>query len=238
MKLMYCDESCHLENDDSPLMVLGVITCIEEKKKKAFEDIKKIKEKHGLDINFEIKWTKVSMGKIEFYKEIVDYFFKNDFLEFRGVIASKKRLKFENEKDGYSTWYYKMYYLLLSNIIYRDENYKIYLDVKDTLGGPRVRKLKDVLCNNIYDFKSEVIKDIQQVHSKNHQILQLTDLIIGALSYSARNIKTSEAKLELINKIIKDTKLKNPNFDINKSTKRNQLKFNIFFWEGVSDEVF
>lgn len=238
MKLMYCDESCHLKNDKSPLMVLGVTSCLEEKKKQVFDDIKKIKEKHGLDSKFEMKWTKVSKGKIEFYKEIIDYFFRSDFLEFRGVIASKENLKFKDEKEGYAIWYYKMYFLLLSNIIYRDENYKIYLDIKDTLGGPRVRKLKEVLCNNIYDFKSEVIKDIQQVHSKNHQILQLTDLLIGALSYNARKLKTSEAKIELINKIIKGVKLKNPNFDINKSTRKNQLKFNIFFWEGISNEVF
>ena len=66
----------------------------------------------------EIKWTKVSLGKVEFYEDIIDYFFNNDDLKFRAVIASKENLVFGNEEnDDYASWYYKMYYQLLNNFM-------------------------------------------------------------------------------------------------------------------------
>ena len=46
---VYCDESCHLQNDQSSVMVLGAMYCPKEKKKDIYSDIRAIKKKHGLD---------------------------------------------------------------------------------------------------------------------------------------------------------------------------------------------
>ena len=88
---IYCDESCHLESDSSDIMVLGGISCNAEDKKQIFEEIRAIKIKHDLSSWFEIKWTKISYKKLEFYKELVDYFFSNN-LRFRGIIATDKKI--------------------------------------------------------------------------------------------------------------------------------------------------
>ena len=40
---IYCDESCHLEHDDSDIMVLGAMSCEAEEKSNIFNDIRKIK---------------------------------------------------------------------------------------------------------------------------------------------------------------------------------------------------
>lgn len=45
---IYCDESCHLPNDNSDVMVLGAITCLKEEKQKIFEDIRNIKRRHNV----------------------------------------------------------------------------------------------------------------------------------------------------------------------------------------------
>lgn len=42
---VFCDESCHLQKDRSPVMVLGAMYCPDEKKKKIYSDIWTIKEK-------------------------------------------------------------------------------------------------------------------------------------------------------------------------------------------------
>lgn len=232
MQLIFCDESCHLEHDDSNYMVLGAISCPENKKQEIYNEIKQIKTKHNLSENFEIKWTKVSKGKIEFYEEIIDYFFKTKELHFRTVVASKENLKFYTDMPGddYPTWYYKIYFLLLNSIIFRDDSYKIFIDIKDSLGGERVKKLKEVLCNNIYDFKGEVIKDIIQIHSHSSQILQITDLLIGAMSYNTRKLSKNQGKLILINKI--KERLNPLKIDIEKTTRKQEEKFNIFYWTG------
>lgn len=227
---IYCDESCHLEKDNFDIMVLGAVTCPAPEKANIYNDIRKIKIKHGLGSYFEIKWTKVSESKVEFYEEVIDYFFGNSVLFYRGLVAkNKKELDHTLYNDGdYDLWYYKMYFLLLEPVILPTEEYRIFIDIKDTKGGPRTVKLHEVLCNNKYDFKQEVIKDIKQINSHESEILQLTDLINGVLSYYHRGLlegsKSNLGKKKLIEKVLK------LNIDLNKNTLRNEQKFNLFLW--------
>ncbi|MDI9482531.1 MAG: DUF3800 domain-containing protein [Bacillota bacterium] len=226
---IYCDESCHLEKDKSNIMVLGAMSCLIENKKEIFNDIRSIKEIHGLSKSFEIKWTKVSESKIEFYKDLVDYFFRNEKLSFRGLIAIGKN-KLDNalyNNNDYDLWYYKMYFYLLDVIIYPGEEYCVFIDIKDTRGGPRVRKLQKVLCNNKYDYNNEVIKRISQINSKESEIMQIVDLIIGALSYYYRGLYDqpgNRGKQILIDAIKEKA-------DITKTTPRSESKFNLFIWK-------
>lgn len=229
---IYCDESCHLQNDESDIMVLGAITCPDEYKTIVFKEIRDIKIKHGLSSWFEIKWTKVSESKVDFYSELIQYFFSKEYLSFRGIVAKgKKTLDHERYNSGdYNEWYYKMYYLLLNQLIDGVDEYKIFIDIKDTKGGPKVKQLHDVLCNNIYDFKKEVIKDIKQINSKESELLQLNDLFIGLLSYYHREKYlvdiANKGKTMLLEKIITDF-----NINISKTTRRYEHKFNIFIWD-------
>ena len=103
---IYCDESCHLEHDDSSAMFLGAITCPKSDVRKYLKDIKRIKEKHGLNSSYEFKWTKVSQGALPFYEEIIEYFFQSE-MGFRCVIANgKKELSNEIFNQTYDEWYY------------------------------------------------------------------------------------------------------------------------------------
>ena len=79
---IYCDESCHLENDHKNYMFLGSVSCAYPQVKRHTERIKELKNKHKF--NAEIKWGNVSMSKIDFYLDLVDYFFDTD-LWFRAV---------------------------------------------------------------------------------------------------------------------------------------------------------
>ena len=45
---LYCDESCHLENDDSNVMVLGALILPKDKKKEISDNIVDIKKRHGV----------------------------------------------------------------------------------------------------------------------------------------------------------------------------------------------
>ena len=224
---IYCDESCHLEHDSSDVMILGAIGCYKKDKEKIFNDIRSIKIKHNLSSWFEVKWTKVSKSKIEFYKELIDYFFNNN-LNFRAVIArNKKNLDHKKYNNGdYNEWYYKMYYLLLDYMISPSNEYRIFIDIKDTKGGPKIKKLHEVLCNNRYDFKHEVITDIKQINSKESEILQITDLFIGALAFKNRKIKNINAKSKIIEYIESKYQVK-----MDEKTLRSEEKFNIFIWE-------
>ena len=104
--------------------------------------------------------------------------------------------------------------------------YRIFIDIKDTKGGPKVKKLHEVLCNYKYDFKHKVIRDIKQINSKESEILQITDLFIGALGFKNRKIKNLNAKSEILEYIESKYQIK-----MNKKTSSNEEKFNIFIWE-------
>lgn len=117
------------------------------------------------------------------------------------VATAKTQLDHIKYNGGaYDTWYYKMYFLLLDPMISPIDEYRVFIDIKDTLGGPKVKKLNEVLCNNIYDFKQEVVKDVKQVNSKQSEILQLVDLFIAVLTYYHRGLNTDNtAKTEIVN---------------------------------------
>ncbi len=226
---VFCDESCHLQNDNSPVMVLGAMYCPKDKKRHIYSDIRAIKQKHGMSSYFEIKWTKVSESKVEFYLELLDYFWGNADLNYRGLVATgKQQLDHQKFNEGdYDLWYYKMYFRMLDPIVHQDNEYHILVDIKDTRGGGRIRKLKEVMCNNIYDFNGEVITHIGQINSKESEILQLADLINGAIAYHYRELEeSSEANMGKV-KFLKALQEKQ---NIARNTDRNASKFNLFIW--------
>ena len=106
--------------------------------KKFLKKLEEIKIKHNIGKNSEIKWSRISMNKINFYKEIIDYFFKDEYLSFRGlVVRNKNLLNHEEYNQTHDEWYYKMYFQLLSRIINNTMKNEIYLDIKDTKGISR-----------------------------------------------------------------------------------------------------
>lgn len=227
---VYCDESCHLEKDSSPVMILGAMYCPEERKKQIYEEIRSIKTKHNISTFFEIKWTKVSESKIDFYLDLLHYFWDNQDLLYRGLVASGKQSLDHDKYNGgdYDLWYYKMYYRMLDPVISPNKKYHIMVDIKDTRGGKRVAKLREVLCNNIYDFKKEVIDQIGQINSKESEILQLADLINGALAFYHRglveNPDSNQGKIRFVKELQKHV-------DLDNNTKYGERKFNLFIWE-------
>ncbi|MFG1493775.1 DUF3800 domain-containing protein [Halobacteriovorax sp. ZH4_bin.1] len=223
---IYCDESCHLESDNFGLMTLGSVWCPRDKVKEISDRIKEIKVKYGLAPHIELKWTKISSTKIKMYEEIIDYFFDDDDLHFRGLVAKdKSNLNHEKYGQTHDDWYYKMYFTLLKNIFSSGNQYHIMVDHKDTLGSIKVEKLHEVLTNSIYDFDRNIVKSANIITSDTSTCLQLADLFSGALSYINRSLNSSEAKLKVIEKIKNRSHI-----SLTKSTLPSEQKFNVFIW--------
>ncbi len=224
---LYCDESCHLHHDGINVMLLGAIWCRMESKDQIFKSIREIKLRHGLSPSFEIKWNKVSASKVVFYLELIDYFFDNEELHFRAlVVTDKKSLDHEFFNQDHDTFYYKMYFDLIKVILLPACTFNIYLDIKDTRSQQKVNKLHEVLCNSQYDFKSQIIRKIQQVRSHEVALIQITDLLIGALAYLHRGLSENQAKKEIIERI----RLRS-GYSLLKTTLLKEEKMNVFVWK-------
>jgi hypothetical protein len=223
---IYCDESCHLESDQHNVMVLGAIWCPLQATRQIAKDIRQIKARHGLANTFEMKWTKVSPAKVNFYQDVVNYFFRNEDLCFRAlVVPDKSKLRHKDFEQTHDQWYYKMYFNLVKVVLETNCKYRIYLDIKDTHCAAKAEKLQDVLCNSLCDFDKKIIERVQPVHSSEVEQIQLADLLTGAVSYINRKQTKSTAKLAVANDVNQLS-----GHRLMHGTIREEKKCNIFIW--------
>ncbi|MGD0155110.1 MAG: DUF3800 domain-containing protein [Terracidiphilus sp.] len=223
---VYCDESCHLEHDGLGVMVLGAVWCSSLHAAGHARNIRALKAKHRLPPNFEIKWTKVSESKVDFYLDILEHFFGEPDLHFRGLlIPDKNMLQHEKFEQTHDTWYYKMYFEMLKLIISPNAKFRVYVDIKDTWGGQKTSHLHDVICNSMYDFSREILERVQIMRSEESELMQLADLLIGAVGYSARELNGNRGKLRLVEFIRGQT-----GYSLKRSTLYREEKFNLLRW--------
>lgn len=224
---IYCDESCHLQNDQTNVMVLGAVWCLKDKRREIFNRLREIKQQFGLPSDFEVKWHKVSPAKSDFYLRLIDYFYDDDDIHFRAlVVPDKSILTHEKYNQTHDDFYYKMYFDLLKVILSPDHTYSIFIDIKDTRSQDKVIKLTQVLRNNHYDFNQRIIKNIQQIKSHEVELLPLCDLMIGAVGYLHRDLNSNSAKMAIVKRM-----QQRAGYSMKQSTLYREEKTNIFIWK-------
>ncbi|MBT3199634.1 MAG: DUF3800 domain-containing protein [Phycisphaerales bacterium] len=245
---LYCDESCHLEHDNIPVMTLGCVWCPTERAVVFARRLREIKAAHGLvspqeyktggtDKVFEVKWSKVSQAKASFYLDWIKAFFDEPELRFRGlVIPDKTKLEHDQFEQDHDQWYYKMMYLLIDRVINPRYKYRVFLDIKDTRSEVRRAKLEEVLRSRARDAAGQVIERVQQIRSHESELLQLSDLILGAIGYQNRRTvgdlqdTPGNAGKEEVIKVIQRRAKKS----LTATTWQGETKLNILVWEPRS----
>ncbi len=229
---VYCDETCHLEHDGINDMVIGAVWCPQDKLREINQRIQSIKIRNGISPSIEMKWTKISPAKVQAYKDIIDYFFDDDAQHFRAIIIPEKsKLNHKAFHQTHDEWYYKMYFDMLKVILSPTDRYEIYIDIKDTHSYQKAQKLKAVCSNSMYDFSQSIIRRLQPIRSDEIQIMQLVDILIGAVGYANRKFPDgfvkSQAKLDVINLIKKRS-----NYSLSRTTLLREEKCNLFVWDA------
>ena len=222
---IYCDESCHLNNKNINVMGFGGIRISAADKTKLKLQIAELKQK--FNCNGELKWIKVSPKNIDYYKAIIDSFVETKGVEFHSVlIQNKSALNHEKYNNGSEDiFYYKMYFLLLKNIITRreDKDYRVFLDIKKKHDALEVNRLKQFLSTEICAEMNNDINNIQTLDSAKVSLLQLTDFFLGAVMYANRFDDRSSAKGQIVSYI--EQKL---NISLLKKSSYKQKRFHIF----------
>jgi hypothetical protein len=225
--VIYCDESCHLERDESQVMGLGAVWLPKEDVRTLSLQLRDIKRRHRA--SGELKWTKVSPSRIDFYKEVVDWFFNQDSLHFRAIIVPDKQ-QLDHARfnaGGHDDFYYKMYFSMLNKILSPTEEHDVYIDIKDTRSRFKVAQLRDILCNNTYDFTRQMVAKTQQVRSHEIELMQLCDFLLGAVVYKNRALETNRAKVQVTERI----QAKHGRA-LTASSPLHHRKFNVFVWRA------
>lgn len=198
--IIYCDESsehggkfgdffggCIINSKD----LYEVTTALEERKKE-------------LNLNNEIKWTRVSANYLDKYISMVDLFFeyvKAGKVKVRIMFRrtedkpARRELSFSQEK------YFKLYYQFIKHAFglmsipeeCTPANIIINLDTLPDKHGQR-DEFKMYLQNmpNTRDFCYADIsirdRDIIEVDSKDHVLMQCTDIVLGAMNFKLNGL--------------------------------------------------
>lgn len=221
---IYCDESSHLEHDGSNVMVIGAIRCPADQVVSFIKSIKVLRQTHRY--HAELKWTKLHSQQFAFYRDLIDLFFELPQIRFKAtVVQDKDRLNHEDfAHKTHSEFYYRVMYYTLRDFIAPHELTRVYLDYMDTQGAERAKKLWEVINNKLYG-SAEL--DFYIIRSFESQIIQLCDLLIGAVAYQNRTDieKKSIIKTKIVDYI--ETKLCRK---LTQGTPPWEEKFNLFMF--------
>ena len=232
---LYCDESrqdlivkkSSISLNNRYICIGGVMVPNEQREKQK-SDIKELKQKHNLF--GELKWGNVSTNKVEFYLELIDWFFGEDNpIDFRTVVIDAEKI--DNEVHNHSDpelGYYKFYYQLIYHWINSNHNYYVFTDYKTNKDRSRLNSLKSVLNRAI---RSECVQIVQSINSKESLLLQTQNVLMGAVGYKFNygDAGSSFAKKAVVERIEEHL-----GHQIN-PTAKNYKKFNVFkisFGEG------
>lgn len=227
---VYCDESSHLKSNKGAYMVIGSIYLPKHRVKAITKYLRDLKTKYKLDDKKELKWNKIKQSTEELYEDIIKYFFSDDDIKFRAIIINKNNINNKKYNQTEDEFYHKMYYDMLKYIFDPFGSYHIYPDIKDTHSYYNHQLLLDILRNKLKDFNKKTIIKIQPIKSYESILLQLNDIVIGALShyYNYKDIPNNKSKSKIIDIITK-------NVDLNETTPYSDTKFNLLLWRSKND---
>jgi Protein of unknown function (DUF3800) len=199
---LYCDESRHLPHDREPFMLLGLVSCPADQVRAYHLELRALCRKHSLTDKYEMKWTHVRPGKLAFYQAVLEWFFTKEDLTFRALILPDKTKVFERlPEDSQDMAYYRLYSQLLRSAMEPEASYRAFIDQKDTRGGQKVRELEELMRRHTDESATTTVLGLQQIQSHEARLLQLTDVLMGAVGAAIRQQPLPAAKQSLIDQL-------------------------------------
>lgn len=219
---IYCDESgleALSNKSEHSFMAIGGLWLPADYRQELKKSLNIIKREFG--ITGEFKWQKVSRSKIDFYKNVLDYFFSTENLRFRVILVEVSQVNNNlfNDNDN-ELGFYKFYYQLLHHWILSFNSYKVFTDIKVNRKKERLKKLHEILT---YSNLTSEIHQVQGLPSTESLGIQLADVLTGLVNTKFNKQATGATKKELIS-YIENRYLKK---EIS-ATSKSEGKFNIF----------
>jgi len=221
---VYCDESrpdllCS-KHPGAQYMVIGGLWLPAEDRAQFKQDIHALRDKHK--IGGEFKWQKVSPSRLDFYRDLADWFVAmGDRLRFRCIAVQHEKvdlLRFHGNDQELG--FYKFYYQMLHHWILDFNEYAVFCDFKSNRVGTRLSELARCLGNS--NLSSEIV-NVQAIRSRESVLMQTVDVLTGvAAARLNNNLKAGNAKWELV------THFEQALGKQIHATYRSEQKFNVF----------
>ena len=179
----FLDETGLLYSPRDRFFALGIIKS--EKPQRLYNRIRKIRNKYNY--REELKWANLDR-KIRF--DVARDFF-NVFLEedakFNSIILNKDELDFQKYYQNNIYKVYRNFAVVLLKLILGKNPNEIVTLLADDYFTPDNEDLEDAIKGIINDhYKKFVVAGVCQIDSRSSDLLQLTDLILGAIAYDLK----------------------------------------------------
>lgn len=146
-----------------------------------------------------MKWTKVSAGKYNAYRDFVDVFFRymrTGKASFRAIIVDTHQLDHQKYNQGdEELGFYKFYYQLLLQGTDPKNNYHITLAHRENKVGDRLPALKTALNNGVrkkHLVGFDCVRAVEPKAAKDSNHIQVADLLMGAVGYHIHDLHCKE----------------------------------------------
>lgn len=222
---IYCDESRHTSNPEDPYMVIGALSCPRNRREELSRHINLIKK--NFNTWKEFGWKTLSPNRHDFYWTLLDFFANEPDLCFRCIVVDCNDLDHDKYNFGDAELgFYKLYYQMLIHWLKPSFAYHIYLDWQQNKVQTRFVSLRDALKRKLLGRSK--IECLEPVSSHQAPLIQLTDLLTGAVGYAWNDRSTSEIKVNFCNDLARAVGLDS----LKRSTALGAEKFNIFHFTG------
>ena len=221
---IYCDESRHTSDPTDPYMVIGAIACPREHKREIVHTINQLKAHYNTQGEF--GWKRLSPNKEPFYHALLELFFRDPQLEFRVLVADRQTLDHASNDGDHELGFYKHYYQMLIHWLKPGNTYHIYLDWQQNKVQQRFATLKYFLIKKLSGRAK--ISSLEPVTSHNQPLIELTDLLIGAVGYEWNQRNGSKTKVNFCHEFAAKAGFST----LKITTAKERKKVNIFHFTG------
>lgn len=219
---IYCDES---STTAKRYMLIGGLWVPWYAERPIRVALQNVREEYAL--GSEMKWIKVSQSKLSAYKEFVDTFICAPGVSFKCIVLDTRVIDYKryhnNDKD---LGFYKFYYLVISRNLKPWHLYWLYPDNRTARRANSLQILRGAV--NGYCLSrgahQNVLQAIEPRDSKQDDLLQVADIVLGAVACEWNKDTTNSAKLELAEYIKLRTKA------VSLATGQSNGKLNIWAW--------
>jgi hypothetical protein len=233
---MFCDESHPMKHDGLDFFVIGCAYCPTEDVETHESAIADLKKRNGYDPNYEIKWSRINGKNAHMAAEIIAYVRSAKNLNVRIVVATNKDEKQFAFFLKHEDFYERMYVLLVKKaFLFSDTASAKTLDLAIDRRNTHSEEEAKRICKDIYfsgetkliNFKPKI------VDSKNKQLIQAIDILLGATSYERQGLSGIEPKLSTIKAIKSSFGLRS----LSVTTALRAEKYNVFVWSGAKNAL-
>ncbi len=229
----------HIYGDESRqtadrYMVIGGIIAQRENEQRFAEAMALYRQSQNM--RSELKWTRVSDQKLKEYRALIDLFFSvNRAFHFKAIVVDTQEIdnRRYNKSDPELGFYKLMYQFLLHSFgayLQPADRCIVFLDQRTT-SHYKLSTLCAILNNGLrkkYGFEHQPVRNIQATNSKDSDLIQIADVLMGAIGYEMNGAHTrtgaKRGKVVLAEYIAQKAGLLN----LQQPTPRSQKHFSIW----------